>query len=549
MSFEFLQPLPDTSSAATSVSANAHRRTGQSQPCRKPLDGWCRSAINAGLSLHWLRPFSKAPVEADWSKVARKSAQQLIETYRPGSNIGVRLGEVSSAVAGYLHLIDLDIRDAEQADDAWDRLRSLWPDVDDFPMVISGSGGESRHVYFFTEKPFSSRKLAKSDGLSMVFDPEKGREVRKNDWEIELFGTGKQAVLPPSIHPDSLLPYLWEREIDTAMLDLGIGPSVSAEVVESWGAHESDSDVSDDEDDLIAIVRASPMGLSEDEIDKTVANLPRDWVEDRDTWVQVGAALHHEYEGAQKGFDRWCDWSKDSTKFDMKTQKAVWKSFRGAKNPVRMATLIQAAGRNRLAQDHDWMDDLIGVAPATLPAVIDNDLADLLGDSPPAPARKKPDLEWRSLLQLTEEGEVKSTLPNLRLIVANDPRTFGIVAQNDFKNQPVLRRQPGSFKINRESPKPVKQLVGELWTVKDPVNGDHWNVAHDNFLRDLLESAKRQGGYDLKITDRDLTAAVGMAAITNRYHPVREYLLKCHADWDGIPRVETLFIDYLVFPT
>ena len=71
-------------------------------------------------------------------------------------------------------------------------------------MVISGSGGEFRHIYFLAPTPLRSRKLAQSAGFDLVPDPSNPEKtIKRRHWEIELFGTGKQAVIPPSIHPDT----------------------------------------------------------------------------------------------------------------------------------------------------------------------------------------------------------------------------------------------------------------------------------------------------------------------------------------------------------
>ena len=50
-----------------------------------------------------------------------------------------------------------------------------------------------------------------------------------------------------------------------------------------------------------------------------------------------------------------------SEKFDEKDSKRVWRSFKGARNPIRMPTLIQAANANRLAKRLDSvLDDDLG---------------------------------------------------------------------------------------------------------------------------------------------------------------------------------------------
>lgn len=493
----------------------------------------CLPLLRAGAALHWLAPNSKAPVHEGWSTAPRQTQANLYETYKTGQNIGIRLGELSKTSAGHIHLIDLDIREPDLADEAWSHLDEMIPGARDLPFVVSGSGGSSRHVYFLTKTPLKSRKLLVSEHFSMVFDPKKGREVKKHDWEIDFFGTGKQVVLPPSIHPDSGKPYVWGRRFDFDMLDLGIGPILPESVVEKMGLTAL---IDEDDDDLDVIVRQLPLGLDEAEIDRIIAGLPEEWVEDRETWLQVGAALHHEYKGELRGFERWCEWSKQSAKFNARDQAVVWRSFKGSKNPIRMASLIAATARTQLTKDHDWMDDLFGDAPA--PAVATD--ASLPGDN------DSPTIEWRSLLQYTEDGAVKGSLPNLQLILENDPRLAGVCKFNEFTQETTVRGQPGQAKRKSRDGKPIKQLDGPIWRVDDDVNGMMWGDIHDHAVRAMLESQKGQGGYDIKITDRDLRAAIETVARKNAFHPVREYLTA--QKWDGQRRVDQLFVDYLGCP-
>lgn len=503
-----------------------------------PLDdvlGCVSPLVGSGAALHWLRPAQKAPASSDWSNAPRQTLDTLRGSHRENANIGIRLGKPSETGLGHLYLIDLDVRDESQADAALAELRRMWPEFESFPYVVSGSGGSSRHYYFTCDQLFRSRKLARSKTFSMVWDDEKQREVKKNDWEIELFGTGKQAVIPPSIHPDTGEPYKWGREIDTDLLGLGLGPVISGDLVKSWGASEDVADAEEDEDDLFGIVKKAPIDLDEEEVKAILADLPDYWPDDREAWVKVGTALHHQYEGGNKGFTLWCEWSEQSEKYDQKDQERVWTSFKGSKNPVRMATLIQAANQNKLAKMHAGPEDE-GADPL---------LAELLGDVAETHQlpKVKIDENWTSYLQITEDGNVKSTLPNIQLIVANDVRTAAIIARNEFSQETVLFRSPGTFKLRKPSPKPVRQLQGDIWKVRDKVNGDTWDDRHDYPIRTFIEAPQRQGGYGIKVSDRDMKAAVEMAAEQNAFHPVTDYLER--RVWDGVPRVETLFVDYL----
>lgn len=159
-----------------------------------------RDLIASGASLHLLVPFEKRPIEKNWSEAPNQTVETLSKDYRPNANIGIRLGEPSQIDGYYLHIIDLDIRNPELADEAWQALIELLPEARTLPSVVSGSGGESRHLYFLTDKPFRKKKLLKSKGFSMVFEKLKNREVKKFDWEIDLMGTGSQ-VVHPALHP------------------------------------------------------------------------------------------------------------------------------------------------------------------------------------------------------------------------------------------------------------------------------------------------------------------------------------------------------------
>ena len=99
----------------------------------------------------------------------------------------------------------------------------------------------------------------------------------------------------------------------------------------------------DDDDDLIAMVRAEPLDLSDAQVGKILDGLPSEWLDDHDLWLRAGMALHHQYRGSTEAFERWCTWAKQSEKFDARDHKSRWKSFKGDANPTTMRTLIDAS--------------------------------------------------------------------------------------------------------------------------------------------------------------------------------------------------------------
>jgi hypothetical protein len=331
--------------------------------------------VRNGFAVHWLHPKSKRPIGEDWSVRPVATVERLKQSYRIGNNAGVRLGRWSKVGRYYLHIIDMDVWSDEFAAEATRKLSELFPEYKSFPAVLSGSGGASRHFYIVSDQPFTSKKLAHS---TEFFKDDKGS--KHWNWEIELFGTGKQVVLPPSIHPDTGKPYTWLSTFDFDDLDLGIGPIISAErlgFLSGDNRDESDSDADgEDVDD-----RQAPLGLTLDEMRETLADLPRDyWRDDRDGWLQVGFALHHETEGSDQGFKLWHDFSQDSEKFDKSDQRRVWRSFgkSGARKPLRFATLMNAAKEARLLDDLDDLeDDLDPTTGKTTGASASDDLTDL----------------------------------------------------------------------------------------------------------------------------------------------------------------------------
>lgn len=84
-----------------------------------------------------------------------------------------------------------------------------------------------------------------------------------------------------------------------------------------------------------------------DLVASALAVVPAD---DRDTWLKVGMAFHHETTGSDQGFMAWDDWSRTTTagNYNRTEQSRAWKSFRDHATPVTFATVFQ------LAIEHGW---------------------------------------------------------------------------------------------------------------------------------------------------------------------------------------------------
>lgn len=183
-----------------------------------------------GWAIHWLHPKSKRPIESGWTTGPRKSWEYLKQTYIDTLNIGVRLGTPSKLTKGYLAVVDVDVKSKldHHRKEAVTHAMQLVEGIA-CPCVMSGRGNGSRHYYCVTANPFKtwnpatsneeikahipSRKPSKRE-LAELSTEEINAGIRFSPaWEISLYSDGRQVVLPPSIHPDTLEPYFWKRHI------------------------------------------------------------------------------------------------------------------------------------------------------------------------------------------------------------------------------------------------------------------------------------------------------------------------------------------------
>ena len=124
--------------------------------------------------------------------------------------------------------------------------------------------------------------------------------------------------------------------------------------------------------------------------------------------------------------------------------------------------------------------------------------------------------DWRELLKVTEKGAIAQTIENAVIILRHDPKLEGCLALNEMEHNIVARKSLPWRKVKGTS---------------------QWVDADDAALRYYMERI-----YGIASKDR-IFDAVNVVASENKFHPVRDYLDEC--TWDGVPRVETLLIDYL----
>jgi len=186
---------------------------------------------NNGFDLHPLLTNSKVPKRKDWSKAPSYSIPEIKKLYSEEIsadhqyNLGFRPGKQSHIVAENgkqydICVIDIDVKSIDKDKNGIDRTLLLQKDAEtaekykkiakignDFlakykiiKNTLTGSGGS--HSYLFVEKSIFDNLNLKAN--LTIF--------KAAGIEIELLATGKNCVLPPSIHPDMLLPYKLEND-------------------------------------------------------------------------------------------------------------------------------------------------------------------------------------------------------------------------------------------------------------------------------------------------------------------------------------------------
>ena len=133
------------------------------------------------------------------------------------------------------------------------------------------------------------------------------------------------------------------------------------------------------------------------------------------------------------------------------------------------------------------------------------------------------DENWQDTLEIDKQGRVKDTLGNLALILRNDPKLKDIAYNIHRSGIDIRRDADGKTTLP--------------WTQLKP----GWNESDLGAIQIYLERV-----YNL-YTPSKLKSILPAIAAERNYHPVRDYIESLPA-WDGAPRVDTLFIDYLGSP-
>lgn len=273
--------------------------------------------IDNGYHIVPIRFGGKAPGFDGWEK-SRASRDQLTEWLEGGhktAGVGILTKNTPA--------VDIDCRNEKLAEimEAYCREKlgvklmriGLWP---------------KRLFLFRTDQPF--RKMRTSIRLD--------EEMEKN--QVEVLGEGQQCVAYAK-HPDTGKPYYWP---DDGMNPLEVRaselPTVTVEQLEDMLRYFEEQ-----ADKLkLTLLKAArsrakalnaadpfaedtyPVDMADDEIRTRLMLVPGN--DDHDTWVQIGMALYHQWDGEDIGKDFWHEWSEPAFNYDHDELERRWESFK-----------------------------------------------------------------------------------------------------------------------------------------------------------------------------------------------------------------------------
>lgn len=280
--------------------------------------------LENGYEIIPILPKEKRPKEPEWTKIPSNKAalRTWLKEGRAPWGIGIRCRNNPAA--------DLDIQNQAVVDHmlAWieENIGLGHARIGRAPKTL---------LAYRTDEPFSKVTSARYyDPDDLMFDP---NDIVGCSSRIEVLGDGQQYVAYHT-HPQTKKPYRWTHDngpADVASADLPLLTREQAISIKheferyceeiGWtkvlgnglnqmrvngsrlNGHKIDHD-----DPFIS--DAQKTDISDEELERKLMLVPG--CEDYDTWLQIGMALYHQYDGSDRGLALWHQWSEPANNYD-----------------------------------------------------------------------------------------------------------------------------------------------------------------------------------------------------------------------------------------
>lgn len=295
-------------------------------------------ALDNGYQIIPIKPGTKRPPFDQWEDIRadKRTLARWLENGRGDHGVGI--------LACKTPLVDIDCRD-----------RQIVRQMIAFTEKLCGATlqrvglAPKTGLLYRTDRPFK-----KVNSKTYVDDEGKTHKV-------EILGDGQQFVAF-AIHPDTKEPYRWtdrKSPHNTAWASLHtLDRDDALEIIgeferlaEQIGWAEKKTIKRLESNRAPAVIDDDDRDFSDDHpIDITTQELSLklqlvSGAEDYDSWLQIGMALWHQYEGGDDGRMLWHEWSGKAANYDMEALDAKWPTFQPSKGsqPVTARLIIKLA--------------------------------------------------------------------------------------------------------------------------------------------------------------------------------------------------------------
>lgn len=347
--------------------------------------------LENGYHIVPIRVGGKAPGFDGWEKSRATKAQlrEWVEHGHKWAGVGILTKNTPA--------IDIDIRDEDVAlkMDAWIR-KNLGG------TLVRIGQAPKRLFLFRTDKPF--RKMRTT--------------LRLDEWEdkqqIEVLAEGQQCVVYHK-HPETQKPYVWPVEgcnpLEVPVAEL---PTLTEDQIDSL--FEYFEQVADAEKWKIAkagrtrskavdsdnpfVEDTAPVTMADDEIRARLLLVPNP--DDYETWINVGMALYHQWDGEDPGLTFWHEWAETADNYDADALERRWEGFK-------------VDGKKRAPVTVRYILKLSKEAVANTTAELSMKLRDAFMNASNL-------IEWEQARQLTREAEIDGLARSSLAQVAKERR-------------------------------------------------------------------------------------------------------------------------------
>lgn len=502
------------------------------------LKQYGRALLDHGYDIVPIKTGLKHPGKRGWENIRadHKQLKQWLANGYANGGVGV--------LTKHTPAIDIDVRDSAVASAMVAYCELL------FGGTVQRVGAAPKVALIYrTDVPFSKV-------MSQTYEDMFGQRHR-----VEVLGDGQQ-IVSYAVHPDTGNPYTWVGDglADTALdalpvIDIGDARAI-VDAFEKLAEDEGWAVVSEGvsggvlDDGLGAGERALAnvkprVNVSTERLQSCLDHIEAD---DYHTWVKVGMALYHQYDGDAEGFGMWDAWSQTSDSYRERDCEQKWHTFQAnltRREPTTAATILRLS---RLVDEHS-RGDIVGAFLERYVYVQDGDRVCDLNKPPhcsisrlaefrnrtanvrheiPAPTAKDPDktkLEpvWRSWMVQPKRKAAEGTVytPKEGRVITDD---YGLDWINEF-HMPEFADTDGRDKLavffdhmSYLFPKPEEREWFISWMAfniqyperRSKVTPLHVSIAHGTgrgFLVELM--GKMLGQWNCKKTKMSVLSGEG----------------------------------------